>query len=72
MVDERFEEYIDEEERYEAADELLSELRGSGIIFRLVDGKVRCRAMSALSEVAKSELRRVKNEVAEILRDEDE
>ena len=58
-------------ERYETAYDLIEELRVH-IAFRLVDGKVRIRPASALSDHAKSELRRVKAEVAEILREEDE
>jgi hypothetical protein len=62
----------EEEERYETAYDLIEELRGCGVTFRLVDGRVRFRPAERVSEFGKAELRRCKAEVHEILREEEE
>jgi hypothetical protein len=62
---------VDEEERYEAAHALLEELEALGVGFRLVEGEVRFRPASRVSEVDKAELRRYKAEVYELLREEE-
>jgi len=62
----------EEEERYEKAYDLLKTLRGLGIDFRLVRGKVCYRPASRLSEVARAELEQVRDEVQEILLEEEE
>lgn len=62
----------EEEERYEKAADLLETLRERGIDFRLVRGKVCYRPASRLSEVARAELESVRDEVREILLEEEE
>lgn len=62
----------EEEERYETAYDLIEELRGCGVDFRLVDGRVRYRPASRVSEHGKAELGRCKAEVYELLREEAE
>jgi hypothetical protein len=61
-----------EEERYETAYELIEELRGSGVDFRLVGGRVRFRPVSCVNERGRSALQHCKAEVYEILREEEE
>jgi hypothetical protein len=64
----------EEEERYEAANNLLKKLRKrkDGVDFRLVNGKVRYRPVDEVSEADLAELRRVKAEVIEFLQEEAE
>jgi hypothetical protein len=62
----------EEEERYETAYDLIETLRSISVDFRLVDGKVRYRPVSCVNEHGRSELRRCKAELYEILREEDE
>src|SRR4051794_14674627 len=61
-----------EEERFETAYELIEELKGSCVDFRLVDGKVRFRPASRINEHGRAELKRCKAEVYEILREEED
>jgi hypothetical protein len=59
-------------ERYATAERLTSDLRAHGIEFWTPGREVHYRPASVLSDYAKSELERVKSEVYEILREEEE
>jgi hypothetical protein len=58
-------------ERYDTALELVGELRVCGVTFRIVDGRVRYRPLSRVTEHGRAELKRCKDEVHEILREEE-
>jgi len=71
-ADERRELSIEEEQRYETAHYILEQLERLGVRFRTVGGKVRYRPASLVNEAAKAELKRYKDEIYELLRDEEE
>jgi hypothetical protein len=62
----------EEETRYETAYDLIKALRGCGVTFRVVDGKLRYRPADKVNELGKAELKRCKAEVIELLQDEAE
>ena len=51
---------------------LIERLTRRGVSFRLVDGKVRFRPASRLSEEERAELRRVRDETRQLIREDDE
>jgi hypothetical protein len=51
---------------------LIERLAWRGVSFRLVDGKVRFRPTTLLTEVERSEIRRVKDEVYQLLREDED
>lgn len=51
---------------------LIERLARRGVSFRLVGGKVRFRPTSMLSDEERTEIRRVRNEVYDLLREDDE
>jgi PAS domain-containing protein len=62
----------EEEQRCETAHALIEALEGSGVTFRLVDGKVRFKPASRVGKVGKAALERYKAEIYELLREEAE
>ena len=62
----------EEEQRYETAHDLLEELEALGVVFRLVDGKVRFKPASRVGKVGKAALERYKAEIYELLREDAE
>lgn len=61
----------EQEARCERAHYLLEELEEQGIGFRLVEGEVLFRPASRISDVARAELRSYKDEIYELLREEE-
>lgn len=55
-----------------AARSLIERLAYRGVSFRIVDGKVRFRPTSLLTDEERQEIRRVKDEVLTLLREDDE
>jgi hypothetical protein len=51
---------------------LIERLAFRGVSFRLVEGKVRFRPSSVLTEEERQEIRRVKDEVYQLLREDDD
>jgi hypothetical protein len=51
---------------------LIELLAWRGVSFRLVDGKVRFRPTTLLTKVERSEIRRVKDEVYQLLREDED
>jgi hypothetical protein len=51
---------------------LIEQLTRHGVSFRIVDGKVRVRPGRLLTDDERSELRRVKDEVQDLIREDDE
>jgi TubC N-terminal docking domain len=62
----------DDEQRFEAAHHLLEDLESHGVAFYLVEGEVRFRPASIISEAGKTELQHYKSEILELLREKAE
>jgi hypothetical protein len=61
-----------DEQRFEAAHHLLEDLESHGVAFYLVEGEVRFRPASIISEAGKTELQHYKSEILELLREKAE